>query len=1188
MKKFVSILLCLIFMTSMCVCSNVNVSAKSYITSSGSANGSDYTNITKLANKLNQVFKGDIGLYSNSACTNSVSAPLGSRKMTGSNQYWIKSNTTGNKNSGWQCYIYADAVYNTLFNEWVGKGTSLSHSHKVMSGGKNTVSYSDFKNAGVRTGAIMRTTANSNGSWNSSKAHSLIILSYNSSGIKYVEGNGDGKGLVRIANLSWSEFNSGQLKGRSRYVCFIIQPTDGYYDDLYPNNNAKVSFDKSSISLGLSSNNTATVTATISGNYAHWESSWNGKYINAERSINGNTFTFKISSRTAGSSILSLKCQDENYNTLSEASVNINITYDRKDDFSFSYDPNGGSGDTLPFKVKYGDDFTVLNNTCYKKGYHFSGWNVKRVYDNTWYVAGVGWCSETTIKNNNYTKKVYSNRQGVTLDPTWTNGLSSASSYVFYATWSENNMSVSYNGNGGTGKMESTSFDFTWDYEIPSCTFVRPGYSFAGWNIYRVNDGTWATVGYGWLTESELANQNVNKQVFSYGESYRIDDSWSNGCSDDYYEYEAYAIWEKKSFDFSFDSNGGMGDSNSFILKFDDDLILPKCPFTKNGYTFDCWNVYRVNDGTWATEGYGWLTSSQLESKGIDKQIFEVDDSYVIDDSWVNGCTDENVKFVLYAYWTPNTYTVSYNMNGGTGSIASQTKTHDTNLTLTTAKPTGKSFTVTYNANGGTVSSSSKTVSQSFTNWNTAANGSGTAYNAGATYSANASVTLYAQYANPSIGSLPTPTRSGYAFDGWYTAANGGTKITDSTKATANTTVYAHWKANAYTVSYNVNGGTGSIASQTKTHNTNLTLTTAKPTGKSFTVTYNANGGTVSSSSKTVSQSFTNWNTAANGSGTAYNAGATYSANASVTLYAQYANPSIGSLPTPTRSGYAFDGWYTAANGGTKITDSTKVTANTTVYAHWKANAYTVSYNVNGGTGSIASQTKTHDTNLTLTTTKPTGKSFTVTYNANGGTVSSSSKTVSQSFTNWNTAANGSGTAYNAGATYSANASVTLYAQYANPSIGSLPTPTRSGYAFDGWYTAANGGTKITDSTKVTANTTVYAHWTKNAETKAVVKDVKIEHNATVNYKSTYMLSPEITADKGAKYTVKYSSSNTKVATVDENGKIYGAKKGNATITCTVTDSYGNVVTDKCNVNVDYSGAQWFIIIVLFGWIWYI
>ena len=106
-------------------------------------------------------------------------------------------------------------------------------------------------------------------------------------------------------------------------------------------------------------------------------------------------------------------------------------------------------------------------------------------------------------------------------------------------------------------------------------------------------------------------------------------------------------------------------------------------------------------------------------------------------------------------------------------------------------------------------------------------------------------------------------------------------------------------------------------------------------------------------------------------------------------------------------------------------------------------------------------------------------------------------------------------------------------------------------------------------------------------EQSANVKSVSVS-DITLNYKKSATIKPTIKADEGAKYTVKYSSSNTKVATVDENGKIYGAKKGNATITCTVTDSYGNVVTDKCNVNVDYSGAQWFIIIVLFGWIWYI
>lgn len=46
-------------------------------------------------------------------------------------------------------------------------------------------------------------------------------------------------------------------------------------------------------------------------------------------------------------------------------------------------------------------------------------------------------------------------------------------------------------------------------------------------------------------------------------------------------------------------------------------------------------------------------------------------------------------------------------------------------------------------------------------------------------------------------------------------------------------------------------------------------------------------------------------------------------------------------------------------------------------------------------------------------------------------------------------------------------------------------------------------------------------------------------------------------------------------------------KKGTATITCTVTDSNGNTVTDTCNVTVKYNFGQWLIVIILFGWIWY-
>ena len=57
----------------------------------------------------------------------------------------------------------------------------------------------------------------------------------------------------------------------------------------------------------------------------------------------------------------------------------------------------------------------------------------------------------------------------------------------------------------------------------------------------------------------------------------------------------------------------------------------------------------------------------------------------------------------------------------------------------------------------------------------------------------------------------------------------------------------------------------------------------------------------------------------------------------------------IGVLPTPTRTGYTFAGWWTAASGGTQISASTTVTGNVTYYAHWTVNQYTVTFEGNGG-----------------------------------------------------------------------------------------------------------------------------------------------------------------------------------------------------------------------------------------------
>lgn len=111
-------------------------------------------------------------------------------------------------------------------------------------------------------------------------------------------------------------------------------------------------------------------------------------------------------------------------------------------------------------------------------------------------------------------------------------------------------------------------------------------------------------------------------------------------------------------------------------------------------------------------------------------------------------------------------YAVTYNANGGSGAPASQTKYYGETLTLSSAKPTRTNYV--------------------FKNWNTASGGTGTTYNPGASYTANAALTLYAQ---------------------WYAP---------------------------YTVTYNANGGTGGPTTQTKVYNTNLTLTTSQPTRSGY------------------------------------------------------------------------------------------------------------------------------------------------------------------------------------------------------------------------------------------------------------------------------------------------------------------------------------------------------------------
>lgn len=143
-----------------------------------------------------------------------------------------------------------------------------------------------------------------------------------------------------------------------------------------------------------------------------------------------------------------------------------------------------------------------------------------------------------------------------------------------------------------------------------------------------------------------------------------------------------------------------------------------------------------------------------------------------------------------------------------------------------------------------------------------------------------------------------------------------------------------------------------------------------------WTVSYNANGGSGSPPSQTK----------------------TYGSN--ITL----------SSTKPTRIGYTFKGWAKTSTGSVSYSPGSAFSEdnNTTLYAVWEINKYTVSYNANGGSGSPPSQTKTYGQALTLSSTKPTRTNY--------------------DFLGWATSSSASAAQYSSGSSYLNNESVTLYA----------------------------------------------------------------------------------------------------------------------------------------------------------------
>lgn len=136
--------------------------------------------------------------------------------------------------------------------------------------------------------------------------------------------------------------------------------------------------------------------------------------------------------------------------------------------------------------------------------------------------------------------------------------------------------------------------------------------------------------------------------------------------------------------------------------------------------------------------------------------------------------------------------------------------------------------------------------------------------------------------------------------------------------------------------------------------------------------------------------------------------------------------------------------------------------------------------------------------------------------------------------------------------------------------------PTRTGYTFAGWYTEATFTNAITGIPKGTTGAiTLYAKWQENAaSTENTEESVKVT-KITLNKKTaglvkgkTVTLKATVTPDNASNKAVTWKSSNTKVATVDNNGKVKALKLGKATITATAADGSG--VSASCQVTCGY------------------
>ncbi|MCD7776085.1 MAG: InlB B-repeat-containing protein, partial [Firmicutes bacterium] len=311
------------------------------------------------------------------------------------------------------------------------------------------------------------------------------------------------------------------------------------------------------------------------------------------------------------------------------------------------------------------------------------------------------------------------------------------------------------------------------------------------------------------------------------------------------------------------------------------------------------------------------------------------------------------------------------------------------------------------------------------------------------------------------------------------------TEYSFSSAVTAKITLYAHWSADTYTVTFNSNGGS-SVSSQTVSYGSSA----AKPTnptrdGYTFLGWYTSStGGTEYSFSSSVTSSFTLYAHWAEQTAATYtvsfdmNYPSGFSGASNVPSSQTVEEGAAATEPTaPTLEGCTFLGWY--LRDGTKYSFSTAVTENITLYASWDVSTFTVSYNLNyeNAVGVWTTETVNYGSTASEPATPARdGYTFLGWYTINGAKYDFTSSVTSNItlYAQWEEIIETYTVTFRWN--YENDPGVYLTTTVEEGSTVSEPTdPTRSGHTFLGWYTAS--GTLYDFSTPVTGNLVLYAQW---------------------------------------------------------------------------------------------------------------